>query len=406
MDINYEFLSEYEQRVGGSFYLLNLDVFRDNYRNLLNEFQKIYHNTYIAYSFKTNYIPNLCAEILSMGGCAEVVSGMELWLARKVGFNDMDIFFNGPCKNLKDIEELLVHGGHLNIDSYSEIDKVVDVANSYPDMHFSVGVRCALDIGQEQPSRFGFDEESIYKAICVLNELQNVKVVGLHTHLPYRAIETFERRGQCLSNLIHDLAYKGWEYISIGGGYMSPMPQSLCEEVSNSKKMPSYSDYAKTIVPMLKYTFEQEHIDPKIILEPGSAIVANAMSLVTRVDNIKQNRGKTYVTVNGSTFNMNPTVKGLNRPIRIVRGPNRAVDVDEADIVGFTCIEGDCLYHGLKAALAEDDYILFDNVGSYSITMNPSFIRTIPGVVIVDANTVAVAKKVSGYDNSFREYEF
>ena len=69
-----------------SFFLLKMDIFEKNYRDFLNAFRKYWENTVVAYSFKTNYIPDLCKRILDLGGSAEVVSDMELFLAEKVGF--------------------------------------------------------------------------------------------------------------------------------------------------------------------------------------------------------------------------------------------------------------------------------------------------------------------------------
>ena len=48
---------------------------------------------------------------------AEVVSSMEMNLARRLGILDKNIFFNGPIKNLEAAYSLLENGGTVNIDS-------------------------------------------------------------------------------------------------------------------------------------------------------------------------------------------------------------------------------------------------------------------------------------------------
>ena len=50
-------------------------------------------------------------------------------------------------------------------------------------------------------------------------------------------------------------------------------------------------------------------------------------------------------------------------------------------MVGFTCIEGDCLFHGYEGDIAVGDFVEFHNIGSYSVTMNPAFIRPLPAII-------------------------
>ena len=74
-------------------YILKSDVFENEYDLVLNSFKKYYDKVNIAYSFKTNYIPNFLNIVKNKKGYAEVVSIMELELALKVGFLPQNIFF-------------------------------------------------------------------------------------------------------------------------------------------------------------------------------------------------------------------------------------------------------------------------------------------------------------------------
>jgi diaminopimelate decarboxylase len=42
--------------------------------------------------------------------------------------------------------------------------------------------------------------------------------------------------------------------------------------------------------------------------------------------------------------------------------------------VGYTCIESDYLTHNFNAPLLEGDFVVYSNVGSYSVVMRPPFI--------------------------------
>lgn len=52
----------------------------------------------VLYSYKTNCIPGLLAEIHRLGIGAEVISPFELWLAEQLGNPGEDIVFNGVAK--------------------------------------------------------------------------------------------------------------------------------------------------------------------------------------------------------------------------------------------------------------------------------------------------------------------
>ena len=70
---------------GEAFYLLDSAQFRKNFTELKAAFNDIYPNWNIAYSYKTNYTPKLCRIVNELGGYAEVVSEMELEIAKQVG---------------------------------------------------------------------------------------------------------------------------------------------------------------------------------------------------------------------------------------------------------------------------------------------------------------------------------
>lgn len=83
---------------GTPFYLFDEKGFIDNYRKLEGIFKAIYPNYQLSYSYKTNYTPFVCQLVRSLGGYAEVVSDMEYTLAKKLGYDNKQIVYNGPSK--------------------------------------------------------------------------------------------------------------------------------------------------------------------------------------------------------------------------------------------------------------------------------------------------------------------
>ena len=110
-------------------YILKPNIFVNEYDLLLSSFKRYYDKVNIAYSFKTNYIPNFLNIVKNKEGYAEVVSIMELELALKVGFLPQNIFFNGPFKHQEETLNYLKLGVLVNVDSYDEFKWIEEFAN-------------------------------------------------------------------------------------------------------------------------------------------------------------------------------------------------------------------------------------------------------------------------------------
>ena len=99
MDYTKETVESLKRRFGFPLYVFDERGFADNYRALERAMKARCDRYQIAYSFKTNYTPYICSVVKRLGGNAEVVSGMEYAIAKRVGFNDRQILFNGPASS-------------------------------------------------------------------------------------------------------------------------------------------------------------------------------------------------------------------------------------------------------------------------------------------------------------------
>ncbi len=401
----YELLERISGEYGDSFYLLDSTRFEENYFDMLTAFRQYYSDTYIAYSYKTNYIPKLCRIIKNSGGYAEVVSEMEGWLADKIGVNPANIYYNGPYKKKAYIEDCMLNGVHVNLDSSYEIDIVSEIAKNNQDKEFEVGIRCNMDIGQEEYSRFGFDVKSgeLFRAIMKVNEVINLKVGGLHCHLPFRSLDSFKSRILVLKEILKKMTDYDWSYISLGGGYMGKISEEFAKEFAFIP--PSYKEYAEVTAGEMAEIYKSRVKKPQLIIEPGSALVANAMKYVTRVIDIKQIKNKYIAILSGSIYNINPFTKGMKHPIRIYRG-SKSPDFyyESLDMGGYTCIETDYLYRGYQGKLAVGDFVVFHNVGSYSLVMKPPFILPDGPVLELINGKIVPAKRKQSEESIFGDF--
>lgn len=114
-----DYIKKIVQRYGSPLYVFDEKAFVQNYKNLEEEFRNIYPKYNIAYSFKTNYSPYIVSLVKKLGGFAEVVSGMEYYIAKKTGYKSENIIFNGPNKEIDGVSAFL-DGCKIQIDNMHE----------------------------------------------------------------------------------------------------------------------------------------------------------------------------------------------------------------------------------------------------------------------------------------------
>ena len=349
MNINKTIISSLRAEYGDAFYLLDSDQFRKNFLELKEAFCKIYPNFNIAYSYKTNYTPKLCKIVNALGGYAEVVSEMELEIARRIGMEPERIIWNGPIKEPKVLEEFICSGGTVNIDSLEELKVVKDIAKRYSQTLLNVGIRCNYDVGDGVVSRFGFDvdSEDFKDAIAFVVSTPYVKLINFQCHFANRQVEYWPARAKGMVELIDRLGIIP-ERIDIGGGLFGKMADSL--KVQFASDIPAYTVYAEAAATVFADYFRFSDVWPELIIEPGSAIVGDCMKFVGTVKTVKDVRGKKIATVLGSQKNI--SMNGINPPLEVIAMGNEQREYEGLDFVGFTCIEGDVLYHDYNGKLA------------------------------------------------------
>jgi diaminopimelate decarboxylase len=413
MKLSSEILEKISYKYGESFYILDSKQFEQNFEELQNAFRDIYPNTYIAYSYKTNYTPKLCKLVDKHGGYAEVVSEMEYEIALKVGVSPEKIVFNGPYKNESTIEQLLLAGGTVNIDSNYELELIKEIANKHKDKSIAVGIRCNFLINDGVTSRFGFDieGEEFKKAIEIFKHIENLHLKGLHCHFATRSLETWPTRAKVMLELVQKHFEIQPDYICLGGGLFGKMGESLKAQFDS--RIPTYADYANAVATQFIEFYKNTPVEkqPKLFIEPGSALVGDAMKFAAKVINIKDIREKKIATLAGSIYNINPTLNKKNLPITVYHHKNSLYNQNDyinLDFGGYTCIESDYLYRGYDGKLAIGDHVVFDNVGSYSIVLKPPFI--LPNFAVVDyndeTNSVELIKHKECFEDLFKTFEF
>lgn len=383
-----------------SYYIYDEDRLVRNFNEFLNAFKKYYNNVEIAYSYKTNYLPKLCSKIEELGGIAEVVSEMELDLALRIA-KRKKIIFNGPHKNKDSIIKAIENGVIIHIDNIDELVVINDFLKHRKDLRCNVGIRINLSIDQKKPSRFGINPSEIENILKSIDSNDRINLEGIHCHLPNRELNSFKFRCKEILKSYDKFFKNKINYIDIGGGFPSKLQKPLSEKL-NIEDI-NISEYAKKIGVIFNDYFKKNPHDklPKLILEPGTAIVANTLSFYSKIISEKKIGNKIILTSTGSMYNFKgPNNTNLNFPFEEIidlRTSNRKSRL--CDVSGYTCIENDYLLKDVNLKLRKGDFLRIEDIGSYSIVMKPPFISpNVPIFMITEDNIIEVKRRETPND--------
>ena len=362
-------------------YIFYHEEFERSVNGFRNAMESKFQRFTIGYSFKTNSLPYAIKTAKSLGCLAEVVSYDEYELAKLCGYHGKEIIYNGPMKSRDTFFEAIKSGSIVNVETKREIDWLQEFDG--PE-EVKVGLRLNVNLGKVNPeelcghdglSRFGFSDESgeLATAINKLSTMPNVRIVGIHTHrsTANRSIQHYVRTIEYACQVIRK--YKlDLEYFDVGGGFFGIFPNK-----------PTYQNYADAIYNVLAKN-KLQHLN--IIIEPGCAILASSFKFVTRVIDVKQvNTNTTFITTDGSRNDIDPLFRKWDYLKEIFRSDEFRSAVPYQIISGCSCMEDDRLFTLIdSAALKVNDIVVYNNVGAYTMTLSPNFIRFIPRVYAVD----------------------
>lgn len=359
-------------------YIFNRNRLIDNYEAITAAFTAKYTNFKIAYSFKTNYLKEIVTTVQSLGALAEVVSPYELQYAQALKFAPSATVYNGVIPDLEHKYYIAANHGIVNIDCYEEFAALLERAEKRHEL-IRLGLRVSLDVGNGVNSRFGVDPdgEEFQKIMQEIRDGRYVELDGFQCHIgAARPVRYWKEKTLKLIDLLQKY---GGHYADFSGVMFGPMPESLAKQFSDYPA--SFQPYAEVTAGLLKEAFPDERV--KMIVEPGTALVGNTMDVLASVKSIKVIRGMAYITVDCCLNQLGLICNYKDIPFEIIQnGDRQRIRLENATIVGNTCIEYDYIRKGMIGELGVGDFIRFENLGAYSISTSRSFI--VPPLDVVD----------------------
>ncbi|MBI3270019.1 MAG: alanine racemase [Planctomycetes bacterium] len=384
-------------RWGSPLWVVSEGTLRRRCREMQRAFALRYPRVQLAYSYKTNYLSGVCAILHREGAWAEVVSGFEYEIARSLGVPGDRIVFNGPLKTREELATALELGSRVNVDSYDELFQIEELAEGRG-RPVDIGLRVNVEVNYPPWDRFGFNYESAQAFEACKRAVASgcIRVVGLHCHVgtyvnDTRVYTTATEKLVYLAGLLQTELGIKLEYVDLGGGYASRNTLQSAW-VPGEQSCPTFDEYAEAICPALLRGHWKPGDLPRLILEPGRALVDEAMSLAATVVSVKRLRNGEKGVVIDAGVNVLPTAWWYRHDV--VAAQEGGTMAEDVHLYGPLCMQIDCLRQSVSLPpLRRGDALVIKNVGAYNFTQSMQFIHFRPAVVLITDGRVELLRR-------------
>ena len=400
------------QKYGTPCYIFSENIIRRKCRQYTSAFTKKNIDFEVIYSGKAFLVKAICNILKEEDLSLDVSSGGELYTALSAGFPPDKIFFHGNNKSPEEIEFAIKEKiGTIMVDNEYELDLIEQIAKKIKSkikimLRVTPGVDTHthkyIQTGQVD-SKFGIDISKVPDFIKKLLSKEQVSYSGLHCHLgsqifdlsPYvLAIKEMLK----LIQKIKDLEGINTPNLNLGGG--------LGVKYLESDSPPSIENFVNLIVDNLTKEIRKNNlIMPKILIEPGRSIVAEAGITLYTVGTIKEIPGiRKYLIVDGGMAdNPRPILYGAKYEAILVNKIDHP-PTEVVTIAGKCCESGDILIKDLKLPSASPgDLLMVFTTGAYHYSMSSNYNRLPrPTVVLVNQGKDDVIVKRETYTDVIR----
>lgn len=354
-----------------------------------------YPNTYALYASKAMSIAAVYEKVMAAGLSIDVVSRGEMFVALHAGVPADRIHVHGSNKTVQDITFALEHGiTHFTIDNMREIGLLSGLAAQHSvdvDVLLRIvpqvvgGAHEAIQTGGVD-TKFGFPthDDTYLEAVRATLEADRLRLQGIHCHVgsqiqePTLFINTVKTMVNFIETIRQQTGFTA-DVLNIGGGFGVAYLES-----------DDPLDFADTMTQVMDTLIAEVNRFglplPKIGIEPGRWLVANAGATLYEVGTVKEVSGvRTYVSVDGGmTDNIRPALYDAEYDVIAATRMNEEKTL-EAKIVGACCESGDIISNrSLIPPVEAGDLLLVKATGAYNFSMASNYNQMLrPAVVFV-----------------------
>ncbi len=334
----------------------------------------------LCYAMKANpFIVPVMAKLVDK---IEVCSPGELSICQAYGISGDKLIFSGVNKTREDVEAALDYGvAIITVESNKHFRLICEYCKEH---HTIANVLFRVTNG----SQFGMDMEAIESVLAQREKYDFIHVKGIH-YFSGTQKKRFEKLQEELDELDsfmnHIQETYGLSDLTLEYGAGLPVPYFEGEDF----------DSLYHPLEMIMEAINEKKCNFPIVLELGRFFAFSCGTYLTRVEEIKNNKGSYYALVDGGIHQLN--YYGQNMAMRvpkmelfarnelladkvldIVCNVNNNIEhsnVNEGDctICGSLCTMADVLVRKWNGTLPqEEDVFAFYNVGAYSVTEAPA----------------------------------
>jgi diaminopimelate decarboxylase len=336
----------------------------------------------------------------------DVASGGELHAALSAGVPAEQIVMHGNNKGGREVADALHAGvGAIVVDSFDEIALLERFAGSREVrprvlVRVTPGVKPSthsyISTGQLD-SKFGFSLEPglARQAVEAVRAAPDLDLVGLHCHLGSQLFDlgVYRAAARLLAGLAEECGDEDLGVMNMGGG--------LGIAYTAADRPPAPEAWADAVMDAVHEEWRAAGLAvPRVMVEPGRAIVGRAGMTLYRVGTIKEVPGvRTYAAVDGGMSDLlRPMLYGaVYEPLLANRAD--AEPVRRLRLVGKHCESGDVLVE--EASLPDTrvgDLVCMPATGAYGLSMASNYNgMSRPAVVFVRGGDARLVTRRESY---------
>jgi len=368
----------------------------------------------VRYASKAFCAMAMCRIAQQEGMGLDVVSGGELYTAYKAGFPMDRVALHGNCKTPHELTMAIDLGvSDIIIDGKNEIELIDSIAGQFS-RRVNVQIRVNPDIdvkthpsvhtsGSDSKFGLGIDNGEALSAVKMILACRNLRLTGVHTHLGSQifSLDPYLKAVDRLTDfMVLSAAVTGAQMteLTIGGGfgvrYTEDDPESMRPDAA-----------VRAIAQEVERQAGRKGLSvPRLILEPGRIIVAEAGVMLYTVSGVKRIPGVCgYAMIDGGMMdNPRPALYDARyRALLANRGRDRPAE--RLRIAGRACEDGDTFGEYSLPSPEPGDILAMLTAGAYQYAMASRYNRVpVPAVVMAHFGKAEPIVERERYDDIVR----
>ncbi len=414
-------IKDLAEKYGTPLYVMDEEEIRSKAKVFREGFMHPDIQTEVIYASKAFMTKAMAKLIHEEGLSLDVVSGGELYTALSAGYPSEKIYFHGNNKSVEEIEFAIESRvGTIIVDNRDEMNRINEtLTGSGRAQRVILRVNPGIEAHTHEyisttknDSKFGvsiFSEETV-SLIKDLDASENLDFRGIHCHIGSQIFEeeSFEKAAEMMVKYMVRLRDEGINIkeLNLGGGFG-------VQYVTEDSPMDCQVFLPGILEKIMSLCTEHKLIPPKILIEPGRALVANAGITIYKVGGTKKTfSGKNYVFVDGSMADhIRTALYDASYTAHLSDRMSEEAGLNYT-VTGKACESGDIIIKNISLPEPKTgDLMAVLSTGAYHYSMASNYNRlTKPAVVFVMNGQSRTVVKRETYEDLIRndveeEYE-